>query len=263
MWKDKRCWGVSWGHSRSRLDPERTNFIVAPAHSLEGGIIIAKLTLTAKEVLTLEDSHTALSVVLEEGKKHKSTNNAHVIQWNQTFLTLNEWKWCENVKENLQHRRWVWRRSASQCDRHCCLRKHHTGGTLLSPAQTAGPGRRRAHNPPSCWSKRGRDCGLTIITPSLLPSCPVILSFTWYFYTFSLRRLLWKLLCFSQRVLFTHAPLSTLRDRTVSKQNSITLLHSEVNSWRRPWKHSSSKTMIWPGNTGLLETADARAWTRR
>lgn len=76
MWKDKKCWGVSWGYSRSRLDPERTNFIVAPAHSLEGGIIITKLTLTAKEVLTLEDSHTALSVVLEEGKKHKSTNNA-------------------------------------------------------------------------------------------------------------------------------------------------------------------------------------------
>lgn len=96
----------------------------------------------------------------------------HVIQWNRTFLTLKEWKWCENVKENSQHRRWVWRRSASQCDRHCCLRKHHTGGTLLSPAQTAGPGRRRAHNPPSCWSKRGRDCGLTIIT------FPLLLSFT-------------------------------------------------------------------------------------
>lgn len=42
----------------------------------------------------------------------------------------------------------------------------------------------------------------------------------------------------------THAPLSTLRERTVSKPNSITLQHSEVNSWRRPWKHSSSKTII-------------------
>lgn len=46
----------------------------------------------------------------------------------------------------------------------------------------------------------------------------------------------------------THAPLSTLRERTVSKPNSITLQHSEVNSWRRPWKHSSSKTIIWGKN---------------
>lgn len=47
------------------MDPERANFIVAPTHGLEGGIIIAKLTLTAQEVLTLIDSHTTLSVVLE------------------------------------------------------------------------------------------------------------------------------------------------------------------------------------------------------
>ena len=61
------------GHSRSRLDPERANFVVAPAHGLEGGVIVAKLTLTAQEVLTLEDSHTTLSVVLEAKDR---TNNA-------------------------------------------------------------------------------------------------------------------------------------------------------------------------------------------
>lgn len=61
-------WCSSRGHSRSRLDPERADFIVAPAHGLEGGIIVAKLTLTAQEILTLKDGHTALSVVLEGGK---------------------------------------------------------------------------------------------------------------------------------------------------------------------------------------------------
>lgn len=54
-----------WGHSRSRLDPERANFIVAPAHGLEGGIIVTQLALTAQEVLTLVDGHTTLSVVLQ------------------------------------------------------------------------------------------------------------------------------------------------------------------------------------------------------
>lgn len=29
----------------------------------------------------------------------------------------------------------------------------------------------------------------------------------------------------------THAPLSTLNERTLSKPNSMTLQHSEVNSW--------------------------------
>lgn len=59
----------------------------------------------------------------------------------------------------------------------------------------------------------------------------------------------------------THAPLSTLRERTVSKPNSITLQHSEVNSWRRPWKHSSSKTMICRENEGVRADADMAAST--
>lgn len=40
----------------------------------------------------------------------------------------------------------------------------------------------------------------------------------------------------------THAPLSTLSDRTVSKPSSSTLGHSAVNSCRLPWKPSSSHT---------------------
>lgn len=84
------------GDSRSRLDPERANFIVAPAHGLEGGIIIAQLALTAQEVLTLIDSHTALSVVLEGGgqeqnihevRSSQSSHNDDVYQANKIQLT--------------------------------------------------------------------------------------------------------------------------------------------------------------------------------
>lgn len=53
------------------MDLEGANFIVAPSHGLEGGIIVAQLTLTAQEVLALEDSHTALSVVLHGEKIHE------------------------------------------------------------------------------------------------------------------------------------------------------------------------------------------------
>lgn len=77
-WKGRRSCKVAGGHSRSRLDPERANFIVAPAHGLEGGIIITKLTLTAQEVLTLIDSHTTLSVVLEgERERERGENNTY------------------------------------------------------------------------------------------------------------------------------------------------------------------------------------------
>lgn len=65
------------GHSRSRLDPERADFIVAPAHGLEGGIIVAKLALTTQEVLTLVDSHTTLSVVLKGQKRTNRRSNKH------------------------------------------------------------------------------------------------------------------------------------------------------------------------------------------
>lgn len=53
------------------MDLEGANFIVAPSHGLEGGIIVAQLTLTAQEVLALKDSHTALSVVLQGAKIHQ------------------------------------------------------------------------------------------------------------------------------------------------------------------------------------------------
>lgn len=47
------------------MDLEGTNFIVAPPHGLEGGVVVAQLALTAQEVLTLKDSHAAFSVVLQ------------------------------------------------------------------------------------------------------------------------------------------------------------------------------------------------------
>lgn len=56
------CWG---GDSRSGLDPQRSHFVVAPAHGLEGGVVVAELALTAQEVLALVDGHTTLSVVLQ------------------------------------------------------------------------------------------------------------------------------------------------------------------------------------------------------
>lgn len=65
MWGFKRNVEVAVGHSRSRLDPERSNLIVAPAHGLQGGVIVAELTLAAHEVLPFVDGHTTLSVVLQ------------------------------------------------------------------------------------------------------------------------------------------------------------------------------------------------------
>lgn len=53
------------GYSRSRMDLEGANFVVAPTHSLEGGVVVAQLALAAQEVLTLKDSHATLSVVLQ------------------------------------------------------------------------------------------------------------------------------------------------------------------------------------------------------
>lgn len=70
------------GHSRSRLDPERANFIVAPAHGLEGGIVVAELTLAAHEVLPFEDGHTTLSVVLQglgAARSKNTTDNVEVV----------------------------------------------------------------------------------------------------------------------------------------------------------------------------------------
>lgn len=65
----------------------------------------------------------------------------------------------------------------------------------------------------------------------------------------------------------THAPLSTFKDRTVSKPSSRTLGHSAVNSWRRPWKPSSSHTAIYrresvgpasePGAEGRISPRDS------
>lgn len=55
------------------MDLEGANFIVAPTHGLEGGVVIAQLALTAQEVLTLKDSHAALSVVLQS--KYISQSN--------------------------------------------------------------------------------------------------------------------------------------------------------------------------------------------
>lgn len=55
------------------MDLEGANFIVAPTHGLEGGVVIAQLALAAQEVLTLKDSHAALSVVLQS--KYISQSN--------------------------------------------------------------------------------------------------------------------------------------------------------------------------------------------
>lgn len=55
------------------MDLEGANFVVAPTHGLEGGVVVAQLALAAQEVLTLEDSHAALSVVLQS--KYISQSN--------------------------------------------------------------------------------------------------------------------------------------------------------------------------------------------
>lgn len=213
-------WCNSWGHSRSRLHPERADFIVAPAHGLEGGIIIAKLTLTAQEVLTLKDGHTALSVVLQGGKccffhsDQKKLETANMIKEGKTYSTGNRPEWGQSLN--------VIGIAAPESI---------TLG-VLSPLQhkllTLVGGVFITH--PAVGKTRFWVNSQTVFSVyfSLLP--------------FSLCTL--KLFSFTV-CLLTHAPLSTLRDRTVSKPNSITLQHSEVNSWRRPWKHSSSNTMIW------------------
>lgn len=51
-------------HSRSRVDTEGSNFIVAPAHGLEGRVVISDLPPPTQEVLLLVDRHATLPVVL-------------------------------------------------------------------------------------------------------------------------------------------------------------------------------------------------------
>lgn len=65
-----------------------------------------------------------------------------VKEWAAGLLCLCVW--------SLQHSRWAWRRSSSQCGRRCCHCRPQSGGSLPSPGQTAGRRSWSAHSPPSC-----------------------------------------------------------------------------------------------------------------
>lgn len=62
--KWKHWGGKPFRHSRSGLNTQRTDFVVAPSHSLKRRVIVTELSLAAQEVLHLIDSHSALPVVL-------------------------------------------------------------------------------------------------------------------------------------------------------------------------------------------------------
>lgn len=49
---------------RSALNLHRSDLIVAPAHSLQGGVVIVYLPLATYEVLPLKQNHLGLLVVL-------------------------------------------------------------------------------------------------------------------------------------------------------------------------------------------------------
>lgn len=84
---------ASLGYSRSRMDLEGANLVVAPTHGLEGGVVVAQLALAAQEVLTLKDSHAALSVVLQ---------SKYISQSNLAFRKAR--RGAESTKLNSQHR---------------------------------------------------------------------------------------------------------------------------------------------------------------
>ena len=62
--RERERWWEGIGYLRSGLHPERSNLVVAPAHGLQGGVVVAQLSLAGQEVLTLVDGHSALPVVL-------------------------------------------------------------------------------------------------------------------------------------------------------------------------------------------------------
>lgn len=62
--------------------------------------------------------------------------------------------WCQLMAVivccvNLQHSRWAWRRSFSQCGRSCCHYKPQSGGSRPSPGRTVGRRSWSARSPPS------------------------------------------------------------------------------------------------------------------
>lgn len=74
-------------------------------------------------------------------RRHKLKLSS-VKEWATGLLCLCVW--------SLQHSRWAWRRSSSQCGRRCCHCRPRSGGSLPSPGQTAGRRSWSAHSPPSC-----------------------------------------------------------------------------------------------------------------
>lgn len=54
---------------RSGVDFNGGHLLAAPAHSLEGGVVITDLKLTALEVLALVQGHFAVAVVLQRQER--------------------------------------------------------------------------------------------------------------------------------------------------------------------------------------------------
>lgn len=193
------------------MDLEGANFIVAPTHGLEGGVVIAQLTLTAQEVLTLKDSHAALSVVLQ---------SKYISQSNLAFR--------KSQKRSRERSGISWTHGTGN---------RPEGGQPLNVIGVAAPeGITLGVLSPLQHKLLSLEGGVLVTHPAEEETKNQVHCFRGF-----------ETLCLLSQVGHcTYAPLSTLRDLTVSKPNSITLQHSEVNSWRRPWKHSSSKTMIYP-----------------
>lgn len=118
--------------------------------------------------------------------------------------------------QNLQHSRWAWRRSSSQCGRSCCRCRPRSRGSLPSPGQTAAHKSWSAHSPPSCKAKE----------------------------SISQWKLQWAWQNLERISLVTYAPHSTFRERMFSIPHSMMFWQLAVNSIRLPWKCSWSYTVI-------------------
>lgn len=59
---------------RATHDLDGADLVVAPSHSLQGGVVIAHLPLLSSHVLTLEKRHTAITLHLFHNGERKTYN---------------------------------------------------------------------------------------------------------------------------------------------------------------------------------------------
>lgn len=69
---------------RATLNLHGSNFVVKPAHGLQGGVIITHLELTSHHVLHLKDDHAGVLVVLCKREKKEVS-----VEFENTLMSAN------------------------------------------------------------------------------------------------------------------------------------------------------------------------------